>query len=69
MGGMQDNGTWTTDSDAATTIWSAIGSGDGAFSAVAKSGEVLVFSSQNGDVVLNDYRNPFNWSLGYTWLV
>ena len=67
MGGMQDNGTWTTDSDAATTIWSAIGSGDGAFSAVAKSGEVLVFSSQNGDVVLNDYRNPFNWSLGYTW--
>ncbi|HIC74471.1 MAG TPA: exo-alpha-sialidase, partial [Candidatus Marinimicrobia bacterium] len=67
MGGMQDNGTWSTDSDSETASWSKVGSGDGAFSAMAKNGEVFIYSSQNGEVTLRDYRNPLNWSSGYTW--
>ncbi len=67
LGGLQDNGTWSINSDDASSDWSAIGSGDGAYSAFAKQGQVFVFSSQNGDVMLNDYSNPFNWSIGYTW--
>ncbi len=67
MGGMQDNGTWSIDSDDASSSWSVIGSGDGAYSAFAKEGQVFIFSSQNGNVFLNDYRNPLNWSSGLTW--
>ena len=67
MGGMQDNGTWSINSNDASSSWSAIGGGDGAYSAFAKQGEVFVFSSQNGNVVLKDYRNPLNWSSGFTW--
>ena len=29
---------------------------------------VLLYSHQNGNVYLSDYRNPFNWSFGYSWI-
>ncbi len=48
LGGLQDNGCWMTTSSSATATWTAQGSGDGAFTAIADGGASIYVSSQNG---------------------
>ncbi len=48
LGGMQDNGTWSTASSDPTAPWIERGTGDGSFCAVADSARVLYVSKQNG---------------------
>ena len=48
MGGMQDNGTWATTSNNATTPWFNRNGGDGSYSAFAEHGTALYVSSQQG---------------------
>jgi hypothetical protein len=68
MGGLQDNGTWKSEVNKETTVWESIHSGDGAYNGVAFNANILTYSHQNGNVYLSDYRNPFDWSLGYSWI-
>ena len=58
IGGMQDNGSWWTNSTNATTNWLDQFSGDGAFCAIADGRTFYYFSSQNGNV----YRFTLNAS-------
>ncbi len=67
MGGMQDNGTWKSNVNSATTLWENVGGGDGAHSAFAFNAQVEIFMFQNGRIILIDYRNPKNNSFGYSW--
>jgi hypothetical protein len=67
MGGMQDNATWKSNVNSETNVWENDGSsGDGAFSAIAFNAQADIWSAQKGHVRLNDYRNPFNSSRGYS---
>ena len=68
MGGLQDNGTWKSEANDEKTVWESVHSGDGAYNGVAFNANVLLYSHQNGNVYLSDYRNPFNWSFGYSWI-
>lgn len=52
VGGMQDNGTWFTNSTTPTTAWVDLFSGDGAYCAIADGRTSYYVSSQNG----NTYR-------------
>jgi len=57
MGGMQDNGTWFTNSTNQTTTWVRELTGDGSFCAIADGGSSSYISSQSGNlyrVVMND---------------
>ncbi len=59
MGGMQDNGTWSTNSTASDAGWHEELGGDGAFCAYAAGGSVLFASFQNGQT----YRlTPTVWT-------
>ena len=69
IGGMQDNATWKSNVNSETHVWVNDGtSGDGAFSAIAFNAQADVWSSQKGNSYLYDYRNPFNYSYGYSWV-
>ena len=69
IGGMQDNATWKSNVNSETHVWVNDGtSGDGAFSAIAFNAQADVWSSQKGNSYLYDYRNPFNYSFGYSWV-
>jgi len=69
IGGMQDNATWKSNVNSETHVWVNDGtSGDGAFSAIAFNAQADVWSSQKGTSYLYDYRNPFNYSYGYSWV-
>lgn len=48
FGGLQDNGTWWTNSSDPTTLWTMPSTGDGAFCAVEDGGGAYYFSRQNG---------------------
>jgi len=48
IGGMQDNGTWFTNSTSATSPWVELFSGDGAYCAIADGRTSYYVSSQNG---------------------
>lgn len=48
MGGMQDNGTWSTTSNNANATWFNVNGGDGAYSAFAEHGRTRYVSSQQG---------------------
>ncbi|MBX2819400.1 MAG: T9SS type A sorting domain-containing protein [Rhodothermaceae bacterium] len=50
LGGMQDNGTYTTDAFDANTDWDQIFSGDGSFAAIVPGGETIYVSAQEGFV-------------------
>lgn len=52
VGGLQDNGTYATNSNDLNTPWTSIYSGDGGFAEFVDSTMIFV-SSQNGDVVRN----------------
>ena len=61
IGGMQDNGTWFTNSAVFTVPWTALFSGDGTFCAIADSRSSYYVSSQNGVVyrfLLTDAGGP-----------
>jgi len=68
IGGLQDNGTWKSETNDEKTVWESIHSGDGAYNGVAFNANILLYSHQNGNVYLSDYRNPFSWSNGYSWI-
>ena len=51
VGGLQDNGTWLTESTSSSQDWIEILTGDGAFAAVAPGGFPVYASSQNGNVI------------------
>ncbi len=48
MGGMQDNGTWATDTNSGTAEWFYRNGGDGGYSYFADSGRSLYVSTQQG---------------------
>jgi PKD repeat protein len=48
IGGMQDNGTWGTQSTSSADDWFDLFGGDGAYAAVAPGGGTLYISAQNG---------------------
>ncbi|MFQ5630988.1 MAG: T9SS type A sorting domain-containing protein, partial [bacterium] len=50
IGGMQDNGTWSTSSTNTAANWNAELSGDGAFCATTENGSVLIASAQIGQI-------------------
>ncbi len=49
IGGLQDNGTHSTENNQATTAWNRVGGGDGCFCALADSKTAAYYSSQNGN--------------------
>ncbi|MBL7990824.1 MAG: T9SS type A sorting domain-containing protein [Candidatus Kapabacteria bacterium] len=48
LGGLQDQATYTTESNQATTAWDRVGSGDGSFCAIADKKSAIYYSTQNG---------------------
>lgn len=48
LGGMQDNGTWSTSSDDASDQWSVRGTGDGSYCAIVDDARTLYVSKQLG---------------------
>jgi hypothetical protein len=50
VGGLQDNGSWNTDSMNVTTPWYGIGGGDGSFCAIGDSSNSYYTSSQYGNI-------------------
>ncbi|MEX1138540.1 MAG: FlgD immunoglobulin-like domain containing protein [Bacteroidota bacterium] len=50
VGGLQDNGTWFTNSSTATAAWVDLLSGDGAFAAIADGRTSYYISSQSGNM-------------------
>ncbi len=59
IGGLQDNGSWFTNSISATEPWTEIGGGDGIFCAIADHRTSYYVSSQNGYIIrelINDSR-------------
>ena len=50
VGGLQDNGSWNTDSTDVTTPWYGIGGGDGSFCAIGDSSNSYYTSSQYGNI-------------------
>ncbi|MCI0706994.1 MAG: T9SS type A sorting domain-containing protein [Ignavibacteriae bacterium] len=58
IGGMQDNGTWAVNSTNSGDDWAEIGSGDGAYCAIADGRTFYVTSVQNGKA----YRMSFDGS-------
>jgi len=60
IGGMQDNGTWFTNSSDPTVGWSEVGIDDGAYCAITENRERYVISSQGGRVYLKDVDDNGN---------
>jgi len=56
VGGLQDNGTYFTNSAAANNPWLAIGSGDGSYAAIADGRSAYFTSVQNGKI-FREIRN------------
>ena len=50
MGGLQDNGTWRTQSSVGTVPWTRAGSSDGAYCAISDGGDYLYVSKQRGRI-------------------
>lgn len=65
IGGLQDNGTWWTNTTNASTAWLSQFGGDGGYCAVADGKTSYYFSSQNGNMyrfVLNASGAQTNWA-------
>lgn len=52
IGGLQDNGTWFTNTAEFDSTWKYIGSGDGMYCALANGGDYYITSKQRGNLVL-----------------
>jgi len=65
VGGMQDNGTWITNTLGPTVPWSKMLSGDGSFCAIGNEGQNVFTSWQNGTIYVYRYNsngNMLNWA-------
>jgi hypothetical protein len=51
FGGLQDNGTWWTNSSDPTALWTMPSAGDGSYCAVEDGGGVYYFSRQRGRII------------------
>ena len=60
IGGMQDNGTWFTNSTTSTAQWVEVGIDDGAYCAIAEGRDHYVISSQQGRIYLKDVDDNGN---------
>ncbi|QMU27035.1 WD40/YVTN/BNR-like repeat-containing protein [Adhaeribacter radiodurans] len=65
LGGFQDNGSWVTQNNSATTNWSNLFFGDGATTAITKNSWIV--SAQEGFIVRYAFSNT-NEFLGYAQL-
>lgn len=54
IGGMQDNGTWFTNTIEFDSAWVEIGGGDGMYCAITENAEFYVVCTQNGKMFLKD---------------
>jgi len=54
IGGMQDNGTWFTNSMEFDTSWVEVGGGDGMYCAITENAEFYVICTQNGKMFLKE---------------
>ena len=54
VGGMQDNGTWFTNSDQLSDAWKEVNGADGSYAAITDNAELYVLSSQRGRVILKE---------------
>jgi hypothetical protein len=65
VGGMQDNGTWFSNSSNATDPWVEVQGGDGAFCAIAENRSYYYLSYQNGYImrrIVDDNGNASEWT-------
>jgi photosystem II stability/assembly factor-like uncharacterized protein len=54
IGGMQDNGTWFTNTDEFDSSWVEIGGGDGMYCAITENAEFYITCTQNGKLFLKE---------------
>lgn len=54
IGGMQDNGTWFTNTDEFDSSWVEIGGGDGMYGAITENAEFYITCTQNGKMFLKE---------------
>lgn len=54
IGGMQDNGTWFTNTLEFDSSWVEIGGGDGMYCAITENGEFYITCTQNGKMFLKE---------------
>ncbi len=54
IGGLQDNGTWFTDTDEFDSSWVEIGGGDGMYCAITENAEFYITCTQNGKMFLKE---------------
>jgi hypothetical protein len=54
IGGMQDNGTWFTNTDEFDSSWVEIGGGDGMYCAITENAEFYITCTQNGKMFLKE---------------
>ena len=78
IGGMQDNGTWFTDTDEYDSSWVEIGGGDGMYCAITENAEFYITCTQNGklflkeidpegNVLAHERIDPENGPSSYNW--
>jgi len=59
-GGMQDNGTYFTNSTSSSTPWNSVLSGDGSFCAIQNGGNTALISVQEGQVFMGTIQSSGN---------
>ena len=65
IGGLQDNGTWFSNTASSTNAWAEVGSGDGSFCGIADGRSFYLYSVQNGKMyrsILNDNGVESSWT-------
>lgn len=78
IGGLQDNGTWFTNTDEFDTTWKYIGSGDGMYCAMTNGRDYYLTSKQrgklylkqiddNGNVLAHERIDPDGATNNYNW--
>ncbi|MBL7899273.1 MAG: hypothetical protein JNJ99_12120, partial [Crocinitomicaceae bacterium] len=60
IGGMQDNGTWHTNTFEFDSAWVEIGGGDGMYCAITENEEFYITSTQNGKLFLKEIDGDGN---------
>jgi len=60
IGGMQDNGTWFTNTDEFDSSWVEIGGGDGMHCAITENAEFYITCTQNGKMFLKEIDGDGN---------
>ncbi|MBK7130901.1 MAG: T9SS type A sorting domain-containing protein [Crocinitomicaceae bacterium] len=60
IGGMQDNGTWFTNTNEFDSAWVEVGGGDGMYCAITENAEFYVICTQNGKMFLKEIDGDGN---------